>query len=95
MTSPDSADDPSATGQDRHRSFRLRVPARAGAAQRRFVSVARSRFEGSAAQSFLSRLAAVDFADSIIGFGASLLLSVLPFITLLGSRTGSRGQVPG
>jgi membrane protein len=61
-----------------------------GAAQRRFVSTARGRFEGSAAQSFFSRLGTLDFVNSIIIFGASLLLSVLPFIILLSSLANHR-----
>jgi hypothetical protein len=52
--------------------------ARAGAAQRRCVSAARDRFKGSAAQDFFSRLGVLDFVNSIVLFGASLLLSVLP-----------------
>jgi membrane protein len=45
---------------------------------------------GSAAQDFLSRLGALDFANSIVLFGASLLLSVLPFIILLSSLANHR-----
>jgi hypothetical protein len=49
------------------------------------VDAARDRFEGSFIKVFLRRLAALDFADSIVLFGAALLLSVLPFIILLSS----------
>ena len=50
----------------------------------------RVRFEGSAAQIFLRRLGALDFVNSIVLFGASLLLSVLPFIILLSSLANHR-----
>jgi membrane protein len=63
---------------------------RAGAAEHRFVSTARGRFEGSAAQVFFRRLGTLDFVNSIIMFGASLLLSVLPFIILLSSLANHR-----
>ena len=48
------------------------------------------RFGGSAAQAFLRRLGALDFANSIVLFGASLLLSVLPFTILLSSLANRR-----
>ena len=48
-------------------------------AWRRLVAAMQGRFRGSAAQAFLRRLGALDFANSIVLFGASLLLSVLPF----------------
>ena len=66
-------------------SARFSVLARAGAAQRRWVSGGRDRFEGSVAQDFLRRLGALDFVNSIVLFGAALLLSVLPFVILLSS----------
>ena len=50
----------------------------------------RVRFEGSAALIFLRRLGALDFVNSIVLFGASLLLSVLPFIILLSSLANHR-----
>ena len=77
MTASHSADDPSPPRKDTSRSFRL--PARSVA------NAVRGRFEGSLIQVFLRRLAALDFADSIVLFGAALLLSVLPFIILLSS----------
>jgi membrane protein len=54
------------------------------------VTAARGRFEGSAAQDFLRRLGALDFGNSIVLFGSSLLLSVLPFIILLSSLANHR-----
>ena len=90
MTAPDTADNRSSPRQDKDRSCRLPVRARVGAAQRRFVSAARGRFEGSAAQTFLGQLGALDFANSVVLFGASLLLSVLPFIILLSSLANHR-----
>ena len=88
MTPPGSASDPSSARHDKGGSSRVR--ARTGAAQRRFVSAARGRIEGSAAQTFLRRLGALDFIDSIVLFGASLLLSVLPFIILPSSLANHR-----
>ncbi len=90
MTPPDSADDPPSTCQRNGRSFRLPVRARASAAQRRLVKAAHGRYEGSTAQAFLGQLRSVDFANSIVLFGASLLLSVLPFIILLSSLANHR-----
>lgn len=90
MTRLDSAGDPSPAHQDTDGPSRFSVLARAGAAQRRWVSAARDRFEGSAAQDFLRRLGALDFVNSIVLFGASLLLSVLPFIILLSSLANHR-----
>jgi membrane protein len=58
--------------------------------QRRFVTAAHGRYEGSTAQAFLRQLRSVDFANSIVLFGASLLLSVLPFIILLSSLANHR-----
>jgi len=89
MTPPDGGDDPPSPGRQ-DGSLRLPVWSRAGAAQRRFVSTARGRFEGSAAQVFFRRLGTLDFVNSIIMFGASLLLSVLPFIILLSSLANHR-----
>jgi membrane protein len=57
---------------------------------RRLVNAARNRFEGSAAQDFVKRLGAVDFVSAIILFGASLLLSALPFVILLSSIANHR-----
>jgi membrane protein len=59
-------------------------------ARRRFAEAARGRFEGSAAQAFLGRLRALDFVNSVVLFGASLLLSVLPFVILLSSLANHR-----
>ena len=82
MSIPDDAHDPPSAGQDKDGSARLRVRALAGAA--------RGRFEGSSAQTFLSQLGALDFANSIILFGSALLISVLPFVILLSSLANHR-----
>ena len=50
----------------------------------------RRRFEGSPAQTFTRHLAALDFANTIVLFGAALLTSVLPFIILLSSLANHR-----
>ena len=59
-------------------------------APRRPVRAVRARFDGSAAQLFLRRLGAFDFVNSIVLFGASLLLSVLPFVILISSLANHR-----
>jgi membrane protein len=89
MTAPDGVDDPSRR-ENKDWSLRLSARARVGAARRRFVSGARGRFEGSAAQDFLRQLRALDFGNAIVLFGSSLLLSVLPFIILLSSLANHR-----
>jgi hypothetical protein len=71
-------------------SFHLPVQARTRAVQRRLGQAAHGRFEGSAAQTLARQLRALDFANSIILFGASLLLSVLPYIILLSSLANYR-----
>lgn len=81
MTRPNSAADRSARG-DKDGRLRLRARTLAGAA--------RARFEGSSAQTFLRRLGALDFVDSIMLFGAALLISVLPFVILLSSLANHR-----
>ena len=82
MTSPGSADEPPPARQDDHGS--PRPPSRTLAA------AARGRFEGSPAQIFLRQLGALDFANSIVLFGASLLISVLPFVILMSSLANHR-----
>jgi len=77
MTAPDGMDAPSPARRDNGGSSPLRGPT--------LVRAVRGRFEGSSAQIFFRRLGALDFADAIILFGASLLLSVLPFVILLSS----------
>lgn len=93
MTAPDTADNRSSPRQGKDRSCRLSVRARVGAAQRRFVS-ARGRFEGSPAQTFLGQFGALDFTNSVVLFGASLLLWFLPFIILLSSLANHRCTSP-
>jgi membrane protein len=90
MTPPDGVNDLSSPRQDEDRSFRLPAWARVRAAWHRFVHAVRGRFEGSAAQVFLRQLGALDFVNSIVLFGASLLLSVLPLIILLSSLANRR-----
>jgi membrane protein len=51
---------------------------------------ARDRFDGSLAQSFLTRLKALDFADQAMLFGAGLLVSLLPFVILLSAFASQR-----
>jgi membrane protein len=60
------------------------------AAARGPVRAARGRFAGSAAQIFLRRLGALDFAQCITAFGGSLLLSALPFVILVSSLANHR-----
>lgn len=57
---------------------------------RRAVDAAARRFEGSWLQALTTRLAALDFGNWIILFGAALLLSVLPLIILLSSLANER-----
>jgi len=81
MTSPRSAGEPPPARQDEHGS--PRPPSRT-------LAAARDRFEGSPAQIFLRQLGALDFANSIVLFGASLLISVLPFVILMSSLANHR-----
>jgi membrane protein len=90
MIRPDGATDPSSAPHDKSGSSRVSVRARTGGAPRRLVDAVRVRFEGSAGQIFLGRLGALDFVNSIVLFGASLLLSVLPFIILLSALANHR-----
>lgn len=57
---------------------------------RRGIDRARRRYEGSWVQDLAARLAAVEFGNWIILFGASLLLAVLPLIILLSSLANER-----
>jgi hypothetical protein len=82
MSTPDGGHDPSSQRRDNDGSLRLRV--------RTLADAARGRYEGSPAQSFLRRLAALDFVNSIILFGSALLISVLPFVILLSSLANHR-----
>ena len=83
MTSPRSAGEPPPARQDEHGS--PRPPSRT-------LAAARDRFEGSPAQIFLRQLGALDFANSIVLFGASLLISVLPFVILMSSLANHRND---
>jgi membrane protein len=56
----------------------------------RWVTTARGRFEGSWLQDLAARLKTIDFVNSIVVFGASLLLAMLPFIILLSSLANER-----
>jgi membrane protein len=51
---------------------------------------ARDRFDGSLAQSFLTRLKILDFANQAMLFGAGLLVSLLPFVILLSAFASQR-----
>lgn len=57
---------------------------------RRATTGVRRRYEGSWLQDLLARLTAIEFGNSIVLFGASLLLSVLPLLILLGSLADER-----
>jgi len=54
------------------------------------VSTWRSRYTGSATEDLFKRLGALDFANWILIFGASLLLTILPIILLLSSLASVR-----
>jgi membrane protein len=88
MTQPRSPEDLSAASRPKDRASGL--PGRVTAERRRLAGAARARFEGSSVQIFLRRLGALDFGGSIVLFGAAVLLSVLPFIILMGSLANSR-----
>jgi membrane protein len=57
---------------------------------RRRVAAGRRRYAGSWLEDFVARLGAVEFGNSIILFGAALLLSVLPLFILLSSAADER-----
>src|ERR1700747_3573218 len=57
---------------------------------RRVIAVVRRRYDRSWVQELVTRLGTVDFGNWIILFGASLLLTVLPFIILLSSLANER-----
>jgi membrane protein len=57
---------------------------------RTIAGAARARFERSSIQLFVRRLGELDFVDSIVNFGAALLISVLPFVILLSSLANHR-----
>jgi membrane protein len=90
MTAADSAGDPPSRRENTDRSLHLPARARPRTARRRFGTTTRGRFEGSAAQNFLRQLRALDVGNSIVLFGSSMLLSVLPFILLLSSLANHR-----
>jgi len=48
------------------------------------------RYQGSLAQSFVTELKTLDFAQQIILFGAGLLVSLLPFLILLSAFASAR-----
>ena len=54
------------------------------------IEIAERHFKGSWLQHLVARLKTVDFVNSIILFGAALLLSVLPLIILLGAVANER-----
>ena len=77
MTAADSAGDPPSRRENTDRSLQLPARARPRAARRRFATTTRGRFEGPAAQNFLRQLRALDFGNSIVLFGSSLLTALL------------------
>lgn len=56
----------------------------------RVFAAVRRRYDGSWIQHLAERLTALDFGNWIILFGASLLLTVLPFVILLSSLANER-----
>jgi membrane protein len=70
----------------KHRPRRDRIADRA----RQWLAAVGRRFEGSWLQDLNRRLNAIDFANAIVMFGASLLLSALPLIILLSSAANER-----
>jgi membrane protein len=84
------ADRESATKPDDLPDTRADPPDRA---RGRFASVAtkaKARFEGSALQRIVRQLNELDFANRIVLFGSSLLLSVLPFVILMSTFANER-----
>src|ERR1700751_4699268 len=73
MTQPEGTDDQSPV----RRANRFRM--------RRLAGSVRSCLERPSVRLFLGRLSNLDFVNSIVLFGAALLISVLPFIILLSS----------
>ena len=65
-------------------------PAPSRAARSKALAWARDRFEGSLAQSFLTRLKILDFANQAMLFGAGLLVSLLPLVILLSAFASQR-----
>jgi membrane protein len=59
-------------------------------AGRKALAVAKDRYEGSLAQSFVTELKALDFVDEAMLFGAGLLVSLLPFVILLSAFASQR-----
>ena len=76
MVPPDSPH-PAAPRRSEDGSRRLPARALAGAVQ--------ARFAGSVAETFIRRLVALDFIQTITVFGAVLMLSALPFVILMSS----------
>src|SRR3954464_2137183 len=58
--------------------------------KQRVGAVARRRYDGSAAQTMVTRLKALDFFNSITLFGAMFLLSALPLMVLVSSFANRR-----
>jgi membrane protein len=54
------------------------------------LSAARVRFDGSLTGSFIQQLRALDFANEAVLFGAGLLVSLIPFVILLGAFANQR-----
>jgi membrane protein len=56
----------------------------------RRTAAVRARFEGSALQEFVTRLGGLGFVTTITVFGATFLLSALPFVVLVSSFANRR-----
>jgi membrane protein len=54
------------------------------------VAATRQRYQGSLAQSFITQLKVLDFANQAMLFGAGLLVSLLPFVILLSAFASQR-----
>jgi membrane protein len=73
-----------------HQPAEQRETTRPRPAARKAVSAARDWYEGSLAQSFVTQLKTLDFANQAVLFGAGLLVSLLPFVILLSAFASHR-----
>jgi len=80
MVKPDSQDRPPAAQRE--------MPGPAG--PRHWATAAQDRYRGSLAESFVTELKTLDFAEEIMLFGAGLLVSLLPFLILLSAFASAR-----
>jgi membrane protein len=75
--------------QDHQPAAPREVPASRAVAGNALAAM-RARFEGSLAGSFIRQLKVLDFANQAVLFGAGLLVSLLPFVILLGAFASQR-----